>query len=1485
MSNLALEQVDPSLGFANRAADLLQNNTWMDAPTAVTLAQTPQSAAQAQAVGQQLANSWDGYEHTFYDPILTAQPSVKLAAVQHVASTVGTPPALDGITSLQTALINDGFLNQAANGVWDKATEDAYNQAVSALRNQQYAGAPHKGGNPFTSTTSHLFHAIVHDVTHPWDAAVGWYDGATKALGYFGGWVGTGFGTLGTATTQAHLSGNITRALGTKETDQQAAQAYGGSVGQRLLNTAGNALAIGGTASIAKSAAKGVAAQFEHELTAEGVDKVAQVGQAITAASRMGFVGRSINDVGNALKAGVLPATNPLVRRNLGVVSKTLLRAPLGLTGPAYAATGKDLLSTTWRDAVPGLARLAPIAEKIAAGAEDGGWAYNLRNLLPKPYRIPVIHAAGIAAQRSELASLGLHGAANLLPGTTLQQSVDNAKLGPVDSWWDNAHVNLMPGVQIGLPDLLLGPLHGDLIGAGKASAVVSDAVNGWQNQLANKLGKLGVEAAFQSMLGLDRADLVKLAGSETNLRLWINGKTDQYARSVYVQRQLAANGFTHTFDGGDQAYPEAAKAAEDKWHALPHETRQQWVADSAQADTHYLWLRNHIQSDVLRGAVDPKAAVKASMDEYFNNQRIMSDLVDHGLYRYVLGPRTHTALASQGALEAPEAVATAEHLPSGALGLQSTNLLTKEEILNTELPRLQKAYEQADAKAKAALTPADREAALAERRTALEAGIEFLHVQGNRDASRLGVYEHSAKGLWQAITKMAGERASEVLPTFDQPDWMSQKLAELKANGYRVVVGSHIGHVYDNTLPSYTKLDGFYSPLRKWIGRAGLDPGRVPDADLGWARRANQDALVHRYLTTTPGVSLPPRVDFRTVRAVMSDKNLRGQLNPASQAMLGLTSRFGLNKSEIQRIMRDHGGPSVDFTEADARAHLENQIIGQFGPRDLPHQQLLDHLMTPKEIQGPDGVFKWGGVDKKTAEGILSAYSNGYRLPSYLMGLEAIETWARAGFGIGDRLVQRNPDNPLYQAVNNWPNKLVRARNAIRFSASPVFAARVSFKQRYKAALEGVRIPFDPLHALEEQGVTDDALKLLSRLNGNIPHEQLDADRYLMSRDVFGLHDSQWDAAYFVHALQKQGKTPAEIKTAYERVFKYGANGGRTAVERSANTIFFPFSFEKTLIRNTAAYLADKPGQALALDLGVEAWRQADQNGQIGQWVKDHLPILREMQLMNAFAHGISPGQFGGINATLLNDVKGGSDALLNLFLPQAWGINHTKQNLAKYMPIWGELKNLFADMSEQKNIAGAAAHDVVRKFVAHDWKPEPTLTTRAQTSYALKTRAQWWSNPGLMSIVDYNNNQASDADKYTWPTDSRLPVEIWGKPVNKTTLSDYLHYLYPGYDPNQGALYAKDQAAALSLYIHQVSLVDPQKAQQMDAFRKVADAVVSHINRDDYTQAVKAQTQQQFQAAFAQMKDPQWRDLYNSFYAWSLGPIQSPAEKAGIA
>jgi hypothetical protein len=562
----------------------------------------------------------------------------------------------------------------------------------------------------------------------------------------------------------------------------------------------------------------------------------------------------------------------------------------------------------------------------------------------------------------------------------------------------------------------------------------------------------------------------------------------------------------------------------------------------------------------------------------------------------------------------------------------------------------------------------------------------------------------------------------------------------------------------------------------------------------------------------------------------------------------------------------------------------MEDAIAAQFGARDLPRQKLIDNLTTTHEVAGPAGTFTWRGVDAKTANGIVDAYYKGYKLPGYMMGWEAIENWARASRGIGDKMVARHPDSTLIQKVNGWPNKLVQARNTLRFTASPVFAARVATKQRYKAALEGVRIPWNPLAALDRQGATDKALEALTRVTGKIPNEQLNADRYLLARDVFGLHDSQWDGAFFVHALQQQGKSPDEIKTAYERVFKYGAQGGRTGLERTANTIFFPFSFEKTLLRNTGAYLADRPGQALALDLGIEEWRNLDKNAVVGHWVQDHLPILREIQLMNAFAHGISPGQFGGINATLLNDVKGGSEALLNLFLPQAWGAHHTKANLAKYMPIWGELKNLIADVNAQQDVAGAAAHDTVRSVLKHNWKPEPTLVPKAQISYAVRTKAKLVNDPGVKSIIDYNSKQSSDADKYLWPQDTRLPDTIWGHPIDKTTIAQYVQYLYPAYDPNSGAAYAKNQAVALDAFIRNVGHSDPAKAASMKAFQQVADQVVAHLNRNDYDTATAAAAQAQFQALAPKLNaDPQWKALYNQFYAWALSPIETPAQKAG--
>lgn len=1472
--------------YAQRAANLLEAHPWMDHPTALTIAQntgTDQQAQQQAAQTQQaVQQSWNGYEQAYFDPVLQTQPSNALAVAQYLHSTLGPPPVSAGTNlAVQNALVKAGFLDAAqANGSWTPVSERAYMQAISSYKQDQLAG----GHKPLSSKVSSFLGGLFHDVTHPWDAMTGWYDSATEALGYFGGWAATGFGTLGTASTQAHLSGNITRALGHHETDQQAAAAYSGSFGHRLLEAGGNALALGGAASVAKgvgkaaveqaakgaleSSAKQAAAQSASDETQAEIEHAVKVGQAISAANRMGFVGRSVNDIAQAFRDGTLPADAPQVQRNLGYITKTFLRTPAKLT------------SAQWAQNLPGLARMAPAAEWLA-GKE--GAVLKARNLMAYPYRFAPVRAAGIANQRLQIATLGAHALAGALPGTSFQHNIDSST--SLDAWISNLdHWEQRTfGLSVDPTDLLLGPLHGDLVGAGRASRVIGATVDHYTNSLADSLGKLGVPAAFQTATGLTHQELLDAAGGDSlGLQLWMHARAADYAGDAYVERQLG-KGVTLP-DSGEE---DQVTALKNQWHALPAAQQRAFVQEMLKADPHLQWLSNRVANDILRNATSKAAktsAVQTSLATFLENLRDVQDLHRSGAFQYLMGPRGHKLLAEDltaraiqgGTADIPGGPGSAQHLAMlnkelpGAFGVARVDTKTADEVQDDLRGFRQQAQR---------IAGMDNNVEQGRANTALADALRaYMHEHFNMDASKLSAFD-SPEQLLAQIDARSKTLASNVLPTYDQPQWVKDRLASMRARGYKLVVGSHIGHVYDGTLPDLGDVWQWKTRLRSWAGKAGLDPQRVPDVEVSRATNASIAGRVHHFLTTDPqaaaSLAATPYADYRTALAVLQH-GVAPELPAWARGVFNFFAKRGMNRTEIQHL----ADTEFEGNLAKARAEMEQRMAAQIGLRDLPDDVARKALMTPANIDANGKTFQWGGVDEHTANGILRAVKEGYRLPGYIMGWQAIENWARAPFGFAGGTMGKvmRPAQPLYNRVGNWTNDLVQLRNTLRFTASPLFDARRLAKQNYKMSLELGRpvTVWNPLQDLTDNGELDQATKLWSKISGAKPDTQMDADRYLLARSIFGLYSPQWHAAWFVNEMRKTGKAPDEIKQAYDRVFKYGAQGGRTSAERSVNTIFFPFSFEKNLLRNTGAYLADRPGQALALDLAVENWRQIDSNGQVGQWVQAHAPILAELNKLNGFAHGISPGQFGGINA--------GSLPALNLFLPQHWGSEFTAKNLAKYLPVWKDFAQLVTATHEQLDIVNNAAYDTINKLSGGHNLNRPTLTPQAQITDALNTKAKWVT--ALQPVLDYNAARASDADKISWPDQAQYGV-LQGKPVDKTTIGEYMQMLYPAYNPDAGAAVAQNNARAADAFIAKVKARDPQKAAQLAAFKQAADKVIGHINRDDYTPQVQAAAQTQFQqyAEHAAQQDPDWLKFYSKFYAFALGQIISPTGKAASA
>jgi hypothetical protein len=358
---------------------------------------------------------------------------------------------------------------------------------------------------------------------------------------------------------------------------------------------------------------------------------------------------------------------------------------------------------------------------------------------------------------------------------------------------------------------------------------------------------------------------------------------------------------------------------------------------------------------------------------------------------------------------------------------------------------------------------------------------------------------------------------------------------------------------------------------------------------------------------------------------------------------------------------------------------------------------------------------------------------------------------------------------------------------------------------------------------------------------------------------------------AYYAWQKHLAGETDDEIRQGLRRVFDYGSTRqeGRSALERTANTVFFPFSFEKTLLRNVGAHMLDHPQQALLLTGAISAYDEANKHQAVHQWVQDHLPILRDMEKLNAFAHGISPGELGGINAPLLN-----------LFLPQMWGKEMNKKNLKRMLPVWNDFGSLMKDLNEQR-IIGQNALLNARDYAITRGKPRtsldpyrPTITRTAQQIHATKKRAELIT--ALATVLDYNSKTSDLTRKILWPTIPGLPGDVQGQPIDRTSISSLVKIWYPAYDPGSSSRYAQEQQAALNEQIGKIAETEPRKAAEYRAYARLADTIQGHLNRGDYDtpQAASLMMTMRNIAGDLAEQNPEFYKMFQSHYQYAFGP-----------
>lgn len=1457
----ATQALDTAQGFADKATAVMNVAPWADHQTVASVAQgTPNPAVAVHTVsqlGDVLAQSWDGFVQSYDDPVLQQQPSLQSAVAGFVHQTSGPPPIAGGtLLQVQGTLQSAGYgKTLSADGAWTQQ----WQQQLNAAENDEYQTQA-AGKKPGSITTSSVIHSIGHLFTPSGigDTFIGWAKNVRDLAG-------DSLATAANVPTDVSdlFSGNL------KQTGEGL---------ERLT-----ALPLGAVAEAAagKQGLSNTAAQLGADVQSVGGPHVTAnqytqeqgtwraLSDALTVLSMTGLGGlgeKTIGEVGVDIARGRLDPAAPELARGPQVIARTLFNAD---------NSGK-LIGSRWLANAPVASRLAPVVGRVAG---QDGWYYKLRTLGAQVYKYPLARAAGTVYSKATVGAIGAR-ALGEIPGTQYGKNIqDEHVLDALDANLAN-HGPRLFGQPLLDPDNVGMFLHGPLGGAGSASDTVGKAVQSAHQGVIDVTGSKGFGAAMEQSLAdgnkLMTRDqqLQSVGGDPFALTQFQRSLAQMVAHDHYIEQQLG-----HPFQSTSQADVDAAKVAEDQYYRDP-QLQVKALADALQGDTEVQWATNRLKGYFLTKADNPRDALSNSFAEWHQATKLGQQAYAAGDFDHFVTPKTMAtfnasvppeALQGAGEVHTPDSATLKTLAPpeKGMYGLARDDYETAPQIhaqaeaFRQEMPlhNTEDSYAAFNAQVR-----------------------EWMFEHMGRDARSLGVMPTDK--LLDQIDNWADGQASDVwINPINGSPGAQARFQAVKDAGYKWVVGQHIGHAIDGSEPDLGALEGYTKPMRAFIQRAGLNPGSVRDTDIARATSQNMLQSLIDARRNDSSIKWGAQVTAHTIMGLLvHDKAIEGlELPWYERSVFSALKNRGVNASAIQNYI-DKGA-----TPEEATAKLQQDLAFQQSVRDLPASKIIHTLENPQDVTTRDGgQWTWPGMDHASAVKTARAINKGYKLPTYMMGWSAIENTARSmqGFPLADKAVARFPDSNLLSAAANWPNNVIRIRNALKFTMNPKFDYQRLLKINAKMALEGVDPVQDALGELQRTGDVNEAQKLLASVTGQGEDAALDADKYARSQSIFGIMSPQWHAAYFLLQKSRQGVTGDALKASYNRVFKYGSNGGRTALERSVNTVLYPFSFEKTVMRNFGAHFLDHPGQALLLDNAVEEWRKADKNAAVGDFVRSYAPALTELNQLNAFSHGISPGQFGGINAGLVGPVVGTvahaaatstspSQLLLNLFLPQSWGPQYTKATLQQYLPVWKEFAQVWQAASDQTQIGFNALANTRDDILQKHTQPRTLIAPSQQLGIALQTKAAMVSQ--AQAIIDFNDNQTDDASKIPWPSDKPLPGGVQGQPIDKTTIGEYVQGMYPAYNPNAAASTVENKAQQAKKFIAQIGKTDPQTALDMTAFNTTAQSLVNKINGNDYTDAQLAPIQGSLQQAAQQLagKNSQWLTFYDRYWKSSLGPI----------
>jgi hypothetical protein len=376
--------------------------------------------------------------------------------------------------------------------------------------------------------------------------------------------------------------------------------------------------------------------------------------------------------------------------------------------------------------------------------------------------------------------------------------------------------------------------------------------------------------------------------------------------------------------------------------------------------------------------------------------------------------------------------------------------------------------------------------------------------------------------------------------------------------------------------------------------------------------------------------------------------------------------------------------------------------------------------------------------------------------------------------------------------------------------------------------------------------------------------------------------------------SVGKSTELTAEAKTAVlkklESVYSYG---DRSALERSTNAVFFPFSFEKTVMRQLGAHLLDHPGRMLLAGMAMDFYDS--HNGPVAKkWAEDNLPMIKQLEAFYPYSYSMGLGIFGGMSRLLGEPFF---RATMAMFSPKLVKTHEEAKVLLSAIPMFKQFNQVFGGIDPSGKTPFNPGGDFAttaktsiwyvrskyNSFVNHS--SPGVFDSHAQEPYRSQINDGFNLQSQLVSL--YADELKGNHEGHDWRFPNKMPFvgAVGNLPPQKITMDaikTIVQNVYPAWDKNKGvelSLVAKDKVVQLQRVI---AAQNPELLPDYQWFVKNSEYVIKQIQADavgtgklplgklaDYTLRLRSK------AVELAALDRDFAAFYKQYYQNKFGPL----------